>query len=330
MFTRPGRACSIVILLGVVGGPARVAAQDVTAAAKAFSAGQQAELAREWGRAAEFYELADRISPSPQALRSAAKNHLAAGDQAAAATQAEELLRRYADDSASTSLGTGILQQTAPHLSRWDVSCTPACTLAVDSAAVFTEPRVTHIVYVDPGDHRLEAFFPGNRSTTTTISSAEGMKKEISFEPPAHQAPSKGAAEIGGDATAGADQGRAPGADEGTTRGGLPPAITLVGLGLTGVLGAITLWSGLDTMDARDAYERQPSQSGYDDGIDRQRRTNILIGATSVAGAATLGIALFATRWTSSPDKEAPAASIPAFTFAATPTDAQLFIRGRF
>jgi len=58
MFGRPGRrGTSIAIFLGSSLVSGALAAQDVTAAAKAFSAGQQAELAREWDRAAEFYEV---------------------------------------------------------------------------------------------------------------------------------------------------------------------------------------------------------------------------------------------------------------------------------
>src|SRR5450432_206474 len=124
-------------------------AQDVTAAATAFTAGQQAELNREWARAAEFYELADQISPSPQALRSAAKSRLAAGDRATASTEAEELLRRYPAEATSVALAKGILEQAGAKLMRLDVQCKPSCTVGVDRIAISTEPRGDHVVYVD-------------------------------------------------------------------------------------------------------------------------------------------------------------------------------------
>src|SRR5882724_10413194 len=164
------------------------AAQDVTAAATAFSAGQQAELSREWARAAEFYALADRIAPSPEALRSVAKAYLAGGDRANAATQAEELLRRYPNDTASTTLAGVILQQTGSKLARWEVFCKPSCTVGVDTVAVSTEPRGDHIVYVDPGEHRLVAYFAGNRSASRSVTGDEGTRQQISLVPSA-QAP---------------------------------------------------------------------------------------------------------------------------------------------
>ena len=42
-------------------------------------------------RAAELYELADHIAPTPEALRNATRSRLAAGQLVAAATHAEEL-----------------------------------------------------------------------------------------------------------------------------------------------------------------------------------------------------------------------------------------------
>jgi hypothetical protein len=321
--------CSIVALSAAAVVPAAVAAQDVTAAAKAFSAGQQAELAREWDRAAEFYELADRIAPSPQALRSSAKSHLAAGDQAAAATQAEELLRRYPEEAASTALAAGILQQTVTHLSRWDIACSPACTLAIDAGAVVTEPRASHVIYANPGDHRIEAFFSANRSSVTSVTGTEGGRKEIAFQPPAVASPPK-PAETPATALGATDQARPAEADS-VAPSGLSPAVAFVGIGITAVLGGLTIWSGLDTLSARDEYVAKPTQRAYDDGVGLERRTNLFIGATAVAGAATLGIALFATRWHGATEKDAPSpTSAFPLTFVATPRDAEVVVRGRF
>ena len=70
-----------------------------------------------------------------------------------------------------------------------------------------------------------------------------------------------------------------------------------VGAGLTvGVAGAL-LWSGLDTLSARDAYAAAPTQAGYNDGTSRELRTNALIGVTAVLGVATAVGAAFFTEW---------------------------------
>jgi hypothetical protein len=65
----------------------------------------------------------------------------------------------------------------------------------------------------------------------------------------------------------------------------------------TAVVGGLALWSGLDTLSARDRYVANSTEAGYRDGISREKRTNWLIGGTAVLGAATLGLGLFVTRW---------------------------------
>jgi hypothetical protein len=74
----------------------------------------------------------------------------------------------------------------------------------------------------------------------------------------------------------------------------LPPWVFVTGAVVTVGLGAATLWSGLDTLKAHDHYDH--SQEQYDAGVDKERRTNILIAGTAVAGVATGVIAVF-TRW---------------------------------
>jgi hypothetical protein len=65
----------------------------------------------------------------------------------------------------------------------------------------------------------------------------------------------------------------------------------------TAVAGGLALWSGLDTLSARDRYVADPTAERYHDGVSREKRTNWLIGGTAVLGAATLGLGLFVTRW---------------------------------
>jgi hypothetical protein len=65
----------------------------------------------------------------------------------------------------------------------------------------------------------------------------------------------------------------------------------------TAVTGGLALWSGLDTLSARDRYVSEPTEERYHDGVSRERRTNWLIGGAAVLGAATLGLGLFVTHW---------------------------------
>ena len=67
--------------------------------------------------------------------------------------------------------------------------------------------------------------------------------------------------------------------------------------GATVVLGGLTIWSGVDTNRARDEYDGNPTEEGLDDGKSKQKRTNILLAGTAVAGVATAVIGVFFTNW---------------------------------
>ena len=88
----------------------------------------------------------------------------------------------------------------------------------------------------------------------------------------------------------------------------MPPLVFFVGAGATAVLGGVTIWSGIDTVNnpgkaavRADCVGQGTSCSEYQDGRNKQLRTNILIGATSVVGAATAVIGAFFTNWSGSP-----------------------------
>ena len=71
---------------------------------------------------------------------------------------------------------------------------------------------------------------------------------------------------------------------------GLPPAVFFVGVGATVVLGAITIWSGMDALAAKRALPAQPEQSQDDAVLGRAHRTDALLAGTAVAGLATAAI----------------------------------------
>jgi hypothetical protein len=82
--------------------------------------------------------------------------------------------------------------------------------------------------------------------------------------------------------------------------------VVYVGGAITlGLLGA-TIWSGLDTVKARDEFDQKATKTEADKeaGIAKQTRTNVFIGATAVVGLLTTGVALFATDWSGGKKKE--------------------------
>src|SRR5262249_2479727 len=101
-------------------------------------------------------------------------------------------------------------------------------------------------------------------------------------------------------------------------KGGLPPAVFFTGLGVTAILGGGTVWGGLDPQknpgpgnipnpckDWGDfAGSKGPATEcpDYKEGLAKQMRTNILIGATAVVGATTVVLAVL-TKWGGEPSK---------------------------
>src|SRR6478609_6730708 len=123
------RFCCLGLLTALTCVAPRSAHADVTGAARAFAEGQAAQLEGKYALAAERFELAFTLQPSKEALRSAARMQLSAENFAHAATHAQTLLDRFGEDAQSAELGRRILDDVAPRLARYEVSCAPACAL---------------------------------------------------------------------------------------------------------------------------------------------------------------------------------------------------------
>jgi hypothetical protein len=89
----------------------------------------------------------------------------------------------------------------------------------------------------------------------------------------------------------------------------LPTWVFFGAAGLTAAVAGVTVWSGLDTLSARDDYVADPTEAGYEDGISRQRRTNVLIGVSIGLAVGTAVVGAFLTGW--EPDREVLAAARP-------------------
>ncbi len=293
-------ACIFAVLLASA--PLRaLAGEDVAAASAAFAEAQKAQLRGEYSRAAELFELADQSAPSPAALRSAIRNRESAGQDVRAATLALRALERYPDDKDTRELAQGALDRLSPKLARVRATCNEPCQLVVDGGLVAAQPVAARDFFVSSGPHTVEAKWPDRPSVSKSVDGVAGAAQEVSFEaPPPSEKPAAPAAPPPAPAAA------APASTSTTATldappkssgGGLSPAVFWVGTGLTVVAGGLLTWSGLDTLEARDAFEANPSQAGYDEGVKLERRTNILAGATAVLGVTTIAIGLFATDW---------------------------------
>jgi len=267
---------------------------DVAGAARAFSDGQAAQLEGNYERAAHSFELAYNIAPSKEALRSAVRARQLNNQLARAATLAQLLATRYADDATSTKLAAEVIAEARTKLARITVSCTPQCTIAIGGRAVSFTAAASHVVFATPGRQSIEASFSGDRSVTREIVVKVGDDMTLPIEaPPPPAAPPRPVTER-----------PTPAATPAPRDSRLSPAIAIGGAAVTLALGSLTVWSGIDTNRAHDAYVAAPSQAGWDDGRSKQLRTNILLAGTAVAGVGTGLLAVFWTRWGGSPNTE--------------------------
>jgi hypothetical protein len=281
-------------------------AQDLAAAANAFSRAQKAELAGDHDSAAELYELADSLAPTPEAVRSALRARKAAGQLGSAALEAEKLIQRYPDDKRSKELADATLEEAKHKLMRLEVKCVPkACGIILDAAAANADTNTQHVIYAEPGEHRVVATFGTDRTDPQTVQGKAGDRPSLTFNAPPERKMVGRPLGAGGLLSTGGGSERDRGAPI-AGGSGLPIWVFATGAIITVGVGAVAIWSGVDVLQAHTAYEHDVQNASllapgaltkeYNNGKSLELRTNVLVGATIVAGASTTVIALF-TRW---------------------------------
>jgi hypothetical protein len=266
-------------------------------------------LTGDHGTAAELYELANTLAPSPEALRSALRARRAAGQLGIAAGHAEELLELYSDDEKSAEIAQATLDEAKQKLARFVIHCKPrACNVVVDDAAVTTAPKIQHSVYLEPGKHQVKGAFGTLQTKAQEASGEAGEEQTLSFDAPPEPKRPKTLPGSEFDVTG----------DGGTVirERGLHPAYFISGAVVTVALAGVAVWSGMDTLSAHDDYRVERTdpedfargEEEYQDGRDKQLRTNLLIGAASGAALVT-GVLALVTDWSggSSATAKAPA-----------------------
>lgn len=302
---------------------AEPSAEERQAAADAFDRGTRAYLARDYARAAEWFETAYRMAPASAALIQAIRAHERAGDRVRAATLALRLTVNYPTDRAAMRQAESTLV-LASELVRVDVGCARHCTIELDGtlmelASFFLEPGGTHVVRATFDTGTVEE----------RISGAAGEVRALRIEAPTAPVVAE---------TPAAEPGRLPEPDAQRTSGpvvarggGLTPALGLIGVGLTAAAGAVLIWSGIDTLAGVDPYRMDPTPARLADGQSRELRTNVLIGVTAGLALAS-AIFLLVADWSgASADLDAPAAE-PSLTAVIAPIDAGVIaaMRGSF
>lgn len=268
----------------------RSARADVTAAARAFAEGQAAQLEGNYALAGERFELAFALQPSKEALRSAARMQMSAENFARAATHAQTLLDRFGEDAQSVELARSILEQVAPRLARYEVSCTPACALLVDDLAYFLEPAQQHRLYLPPGRVSLQAQFASGLQASRSVTTSSGETTQLTLEEPNAVPPNSRARVTPAREPSRREPERAPARE---TSRGVPVLVPWITGAATVACGALTIWAGLDTKRQHAEYVEHPTDEQWNAGIARQKMTNVLLASTAVLGAATITLTFF-------------------------------------
>ena len=281
-------------------------------AAEAYDRGTTAYLSEQYELAAHWFERAYRVVPTSTALVQAVRAHHKAGNSIRAANLALQLQDEYPGDARSKQITNAVVGAVKPDNVLVEAQCEKRCTLEIDGALV------QHAVFfVTPDvEHSLKAAFD-NGETSTFVRAAAGTTKKITLAAPAPPPPPP-----------------------------IPRWAFFSSLGATVALGAVTAWSGIDANKGVDAYEsaaraasspginngnsptpEQQAQALLEEGQQKERRTNILIGVTAGMAVTTAVLGVF-TNWKGE-SREAASKRIEP-SIAVSTKGGALTIKGRF
>ena len=290
-------------------------AERLKIAAEEFDAGRRAFKVKDFENAAVHFENADRDAPSPQALESAMRARKEAGQLARAATLGAWGMARHPNDKTFNDYAKQLLADADKTLHRVSIGCQPDCTVVVDNKVMPFPESASATVYLEPGAHAVVATWSNNRHRNSDVNAVPGGNSKLVFNA---ASPDKGA---GTDTPSGShDPGTGnaePQADRGADddkKGGLPPLVFYIGLATTAVLGGVTTWSGIHTLNnpGKDRIDQCVAPQCdktplVEEGLANQTRTNVLLGVTGVVAVTTGVVALFFTNWggdTAQPEKK--------------------------
>jgi hypothetical protein len=289
-----------------------ISVEDRAEAAEAYDQGTSAYLSERYELAAHWFERAYRVAPTSTALLQAVRAHHKAGNSIRAANLALQLRDEYPSDARSKQITDAVVGAVKPANVLIRAQCEKACTLELDGALVqhpgfFVTPDV---------EHSLKAAFD-NGETSTFVRGAAGTVKKVTLAAPVLPPPPP-----------------------------VPRWAFFSSLGATVALGAVAAWSGIDANKGVSAYEaaaRSASSPGInngssptpqeqaqlllEEGREKERRTNILIGVTAGMAATTAVLGVF-TNWKGE-SRDATSKRIEPSIGVSTKGGA-LTIRGRF
>ena len=287
-------AGTIVAIVAIVlaGAPSVTHAQGLSAeerqaaAEAAYDRGTRAFRTDDFDSAARWYETANELAPSANALVQAIRSHERSGNFLRAATLGMELTSQYGEERFGRYAAASLERATAEGV-RVEIACTE-CEITVNGEP---EPRRTVFLRRDTEHLVVATFATGTVEERVLAGPGETRTLALEAPPPPEDGEGGDTGETGTGGSGGTEivigggGGTIAPVDEG---GGISPAFFFTGLALTVVAGGVLAWSGFDTLEARDDYVDNPTRDKLDDGRELERRTNILIGATAGLGAVTI------------------------------------------
>jgi hypothetical protein len=303
----------------VVGeGPARAqaggtaTAEDRKQAAKDFLEGDRAFKDGDYRHAAESYERAYHRVPHYSALWNAARSWDHANEPARAANLYSRYLREAPPRARDRNSAQRLLRALSNRLARLEIHATDVTDVRVDDTPVDAPS-----VYVTPGAHVVEGKTSDGTAVRQSSDVQSGDVVSVALVPPpagsnATAAASPASSGAAAPSPASASSGTAPTTTDeaqpeqppSSSSHGWSPVFVYFGGAVTLALGGITIWSGLDTLQQKDTFDKNPTSANLDSGKTKELRTNVLIGATAAVGVVTLVTALFLIDWKGSRNRE--------------------------
>ncbi len=255
-----------------------------------FDQGKAAYARGDYAASAEAFDRAHAARPHHSALWNAALAWQSGGEPVEAANRFAAYLETAPVDAPDRDTALSRLRVLSRKLGRLELHAEAVSDIRIDGRSV---DAVT--VYVSPGSHVITARSGSGRTVREVASVQAGALLSVVLTPPAGAAQPQ----TGGDESS-----------EDRVRG-VPPAAVYTGAAVTAALVGVTVWSGVDTLEARDRFDREPSGAALESGRDKQNRTNILFAVTVGVALLTGATALWLVDWG---QEQAPRAGVSTLT----------------
>ncbi len=289
----------LVALLAPSAALAQSQSERVEEAEAAYDEGVQLYREGQYDEAGHAFERADALLPARVAMENAIRAYREGGDDRRAATVATALIERDVSARGQARFVPGVAERSFKVI----VSCDAPCTISVDGE----ETRYRTFFFAPNEPHFFRATFDTGVRETASTGEAGEVRELVLEAPEPDEAGGAGPAD-GGEGIGGGG-GDAPRDDDGGGLGVVPLWVTLSAAAVTAGLAGVTIWSGIDTTNARADYDAAPTLEKLEAGQSKEARTNVLLAA-SIGVAVVTGALLIFTDWGGGDEDDAGDASI--------------------